>query len=422
MKRKILFLLAVTLVIGLIGCGNKTNNTMSVNAEPMAEVTEPETEPETIEEGDPEPEPVEEEEPEEEEDKPLDLDSHANLKWAMDGFVNCFNYDYSDFCSGEEDAVIGLLEYMCFYSFAEDHSNLPKGEAIDIDGDGYIRFTVEQAQEAVNSLTGHQVDIGSVGENGVIDLWGVNLIETDTVCKNWNTEYIGNNTWKVYVDKYRYGYEYYEDTLYKELEYTFTVTENPDSIFDGYSIIEVEEAKMSLEWAKAYYDYLLTDEEYEYYDEYYEFYLIYLDNDDIPEIYGRSYGFGENILIYYSDGQVKKKINNLTAMFQYIPKSGLLMEWTNINSYGAFSNIYQLTNGELATLIESQAELREEYRGEIENESWMYDYTLNGEAVSEEEYNRRLNEVFDTSKAINLWTYENNTLVLNTLLNMLSSQ
>lgn len=52
------------------------------------------------------------------------------------------------------------------------------------------------------------------------------------------------------------GKQIEKEMVNTESEGTFTVIESPDSIFDQYSIIEVEEAPKMSEWAKAYYDYL----------------------------------------------------------------------------------------------------------------------------------------------------------------------
>lgn len=423
MKRNLIIILLAAAITSLSACGNKNDAALPVDAEPTAEVTKKDdtkdSEPVEVEE--PETEPAkEEDEPEKEEAKPLDLDTLDNLKWAMDGLVNLFYHNYNDFCSGKEDAIIELLWYMDYCSL--DYPNLPKGEGFSIDGDGYTRFTVGQAQEAVNSLTGRQVDISSVGENGVIEMSSVGVIDTHTVCKNWNTKYIGNKTWKVYVDKYRYGYDYDQNTLYKEAEITFTVTENADSIFDGYSIVEVEEAapKMS-EWAKAYYDYLSENIRDVGYGNDCKCYLIYLDNNDIPELYVDP-GLDDKYLLYYSDDQVKEAYVSMYSSIQYISQSGLYMEKWDALSYPSALGIavYQLINGEYVEIVHAVAVMKDEYADEYEGESWMYNYMFNGEAVSEEEYNRKLNESFDTSKAIELTYDEGETLY--SMLNQLSSQ
>ena len=429
MKSKLIIALLAITMTSLSACGNKNAAAFPVDIEPIAEVTETEEtkDSEPVEAEKPEPEPAEEEEPDE--DKPLDLDSLENLKWVMEALVTLEkNSDSSyihDLYSGEENAVISMLWYMDYC----DVEN-PKGEDIRIGDDengwdGYVRFTTEQIQEVMNSLTGQQIDISSVGENGVIDISLVGMIESLSEYKNWNTEYIGDNIWKINVDEYNvFDGRFDDDSSYKISEITFTVTENPDSIFDGYSIIEVEEVapKMS-EWATAYYDYLLEN----FYNslseekEYFKYMLIYLDNDDIPELYVHVTDFTGDRLLYYFDGQVNEKNCGDLPWYQYIPQSGLLMEeWDIVTAHGNI--VSQFVNGEFTDMAEGHVALKEEYREEYPGENWMYDYMFNGETVSEEEYSRRLNEVFDTSKAILLVAYNDNAINIYSMLNMLTSQ
>lgn len=425
MKRKSIMTLLTVSMICLSACGNKNDATLPVNAEPMPEVTEAEDEPESIQEEEPEQEPIEEEEePEEDEDKPLDLDSLDNLKWIMEALAtlerNSASSYVRDLYSGEENAIITMLWYMDYCGVEN-----PKGEDVRIGDDengwdGYVRFTIEQAQEIINSLTGQQIDISSVGENGVIDVSPIGMIESLSEYKNWNTEYIGDNIWKIYVDEYNvFDSRFDDDSSYKISEIIFTVTENPDSIFDGYSIIEVEEEAPKMpEWAKAYYDYLLEKSHQPYYDrENYKCSFIYADSDDIPELYVQEDTWCS--LLYYSDGQVKEKNFPISGNHWYIPQSGLLME--DYSEYGNISTtVYQFINGEITSITEGYAEFQDVYMDENGMENWIYDYMFNGEPVSEEEYNRRLNEVFDSSKAIEPWRDEGESL--NSILDKLSSQ
>ena len=339
-------------------------------------------------------------EEEAEENNLLDLDSLENLKWAMD-----------------------------YYSV--EHPDLPKGEDFLIGDkengyDGGIRFTIEQAQEAVNSLTGRQVDVHSVGKKGVIEMDSVGMYEVEgyVVCKNWNTEYIGNNSWKIYVDQYRYGLQADEDTLYKGAEFTFTVTENPDSIFDGYSIIEVEEEapEISSEWAKAYYDYLADGDlagDFYYEAEDYSICLCYIDEDDIPELYVNAGSLAGYALYTYYDGKVVQLLqSNGTNFIEWIEKSGkVLYAQTQSAMYAESVWIYEMINGELQQIAEGTLITRDYidwYLGELPPSTW------NGRDVTEEEYQALKSEVFDTSKVAQL-SYENDFSDLYFMLDKLAS-
>lgn len=433
MRGKTKIPLIVTIVlIGLIGCGSKTDDTEPVTSQAAAEVTEREKDSEPIEEEEPVTEDVEEEEAEG--DKSLDLDALESLKWVMEALVT-LNVENDSYIHGlysvEENAIITMLWYMDYCGVEN-----PKGEDIRIGDDengwdGYIRFTIEQVQEVMNSLTGQQVDLSSVVENGVIDVSPIGLIEIISECKNWSTEYIGNNTWKIHVDVYNvFDGRFGDDSSYKISEFTFIVTENPDSIFDGYSIIEAEEGaeeakevpQISSEWAKAYYDYLAGgDLAGDFYNEAedYSICLCYIDEDNIPELYVYTDILTGYALYTYHDGKVVQLIqSNGTNFIEWIEKSGrVLYAQTQSAMYAESVWIYEMINGELQQIAEGTQITQDYidwYLGELPPSTW------NGQDVTEEEYQALKSEVFDTSKAVQL-SYENDFLDLYSILDKLTS-
>ena len=418
MRNKIItIILCITLTasIWFTACGNIENRTEEPNQE-EPKVEEQEQEEPKQEESEPE----ETEEPTPEPDKPLDIEANEKLKDAMTtlagvGHYYDYKYDFNLTFINELYAMNknAITSFICYLGGV---SGTPEGGR----DEEMALFSVGQVQEIMRSLVGHEVDLRALSDdNGWIE---VDMLRGDGFyvdCQNWNTEYIGNNTWKVYTDLYAFSPG--SDGYIKIAEVNFTVIENPDSIFDGCSITEMEAAQPTMsEWAKAFYDYIL--ENYNNISSRdFAYFLIYLDSDNIPEIYVHTF-VNNYVLLYYSDGQVKEKyLASDYAWYQYIPQSGLLMEEF---FYVHLSNaVSQLKNGEFIDLVVGIGQLKQEYEKEagIQGESWMYDYSVNGEAASEEEYNRRLNEVFDPSKAIQLWYDEDNALDLYSLLGYLTS-
>ena len=413
MKRKFLALLLIAIIaISLSACGRtETSNESNIEKE-QEEIAEEEPEQAELEE--------EKSKEEPEEDRPLDIEVNGNLIYIMkilaaiedNGFMQGFDYDlaFINRLYALEDNAIDLLIY-----YIGGEYGLPEGGRTEADG---ALFSVEQIQSIIYSLVGREVDLSSLAnDNGWIEVYlRTDVLYTD--CKNWNTEYIGNNTWKVYADVYSISPD--GDGFYKKAEMTFTVNENPDSIFDGYSITEVDvtQPKM-LEWAKAYYDYLLENYNNGN-NRVFQYNLIYLDNDDIPEIYVYDESRNGDCLLYYSAGQINEEVLSVNySYYQYIPKSGLLME--EIEYINTRKTVFQFINEDFKTILASVAYLKEEYQDEFIAENWMYDYSLNDEIVSEEEYNKRLDEAFDTSKAIKLRYDEDNALDFYSLLTYLTS-
>lgn len=214
-----------------------------------------------------------------------------------------------------------------------------------------------------------------------------------------------------------------EDTLYKEAEVTFTVTENPDSIFDGYSIIGVEEeAPRMSEWARAYYDYLAGGDlarDFYYEAENYLFCLCYIDEDNIPELYVNAGVLAGYALYTYYDGKVIQLLqSNGTNFIEWIEKSGrVLYAQTQSAMYAESVWIYEMKNDELKQIAEGTLITQDYidwYLGDLPPSTW------NGQDVTEEKYRALKSEVFDTSKVAEL-SYENDFSDLYSILDKLTS-
>lgn len=178
------------------------------------------------------------------------------------------------------------------------------------------------------------------------------------------------------------------------LEYV-TSTENVDNAKTEYS---------PEPWETAYADYIdsMWDEGQEPYVET-SFSLIFLDDDDIPELFidtGYEAG-GEIVLTYYNDEVVIQQLSRCGS--QYIEKSGLI--YTNTGHMGYYPvEITKLKNGEFSLIASGLKVFRsdEENMGyELDDEGEpISDYEWEGETVTEDEFYAKIDEIFDREQGI----------------------
>ncbi|MDO4330413.1 MAG: hypothetical protein Q4C66_13900 [Lachnospiraceae bacterium] len=150
------------------------------------------------------------------------------------------------------------------------------------------------------------------------------------------------------------------------------------------------------DWRQAYVEYLRTDSDVEGQEGYV---LIYLDNDDIPELVeiGVSEADGCRI-VNFSKGKVHKtQLNRL--YFSYIERGNLLC-----NSEGLmdcyYDRVYSLIDGEMTLIASGDYGAEDNSRVQFDEEgNPIYQYVWNGVKMSKEEYERALNSVYDLSRA-----------------------
>ena len=128
--------------------------------------------------------------------------------------------------------------------------------------------------------------------------------------------------------------------------------------------------------------------------------LIYLDNDDIPELVevGKSEASGVRI-VNYSDGSVH--VNGLNRLyFTYIEGKNLLCNSDGLmDSY--YDYIYSIVDGELTLVAQGHYGAKDETGLRFDKNGMpIYTYDWNGEDVSEDEYNADFAQVYDSSAAI----------------------
>ena len=130
------------------------------------------------------------------------------------------------------------------------------------------------------------------------------------------------------------------------------------------------------------------------------FTLIYLDDDDVPELIkaGKYEAIGNVLVAYTKDGVKENQLNRL--FFSYIERGNQLC-----NSEGLMDYYYDL----VLTLQDGQLVLTDQgYYGAEDNSNVQYDgngepiyqYEWNGKQVTKDEYAKALNAVYDQSKAV----------------------
>ena len=119
--------------------------------------------------------------------------------------------------------------------------------------------------------------------------------------------------------------------------------------------------------------------------------LIYLDDNDIPELVEVSNSEAEGVVIVnYADGETKTT-NLWRRGFTYIERGNLLNNGNGNMGY-YYDKIYSIVDGEMKDIA----------MGEYEDEenSGTFDYKWNGKSVSESEYESKFAEIYDESKAV----------------------
>lgn len=145
-------------------------------------------------------------------------------------------------------------------------------------------------------------------------------------------------------------------------------------------------------WKEAYIDFVNKLHVTEGYDEDYEYSLIYVDDNDIPELYifTKIMASGEIVVSFY-DGNIRV-MNRDRVGIEYMEYGGLLYSMSGaMGDYPC--NIYRLEKGEFS-------EIGTGHEFEYQDDGIYFKYFWEGKEVAETEYMAYINELIDTSKCI----------------------
>ena len=132
--------------------------------------------------------------------------------------------------------------------------------------------------------------------------------------------------------------------------------------------------------------------------------LLDLNEDGVPELYinfGSTAG-GDAILSYFNGEIVEQKMDNYG--FRYIEGANLFRDsGGHMDEY--YDKIYTLENGNFVLLYSGEYGAEDNSKVEYGDDGMpVYQYFWENEEVSsEEEYDRKLNEVYDTEKEVNIF-------------------
>lgn len=121
--------------------------------------------------------------------------------------------------------------------------------------------------------------------------------------------------------------------------------------------------------------------------------LIDIDGNDIPEVYTRWSSEAEGGDVYsYAQGKVIEQSIDRSG-FSYIEGQSLFMNYGGVMG-NYFNLVYSIENGRFVEVANGQ------YVEENNNGNWSYRYYWDDKEVSESEYADTLNDVYDTSQAV----------------------
>ena len=154
--------------------------------------------------------------------------------------------------------------------------------------------------------------------------------------------------------------------------------------------------KSAADYKKAYLD-LLRDKQ----ESHRLFSLIFIDDDDIPELYLKGSCEAEGDMVCsFKNGSIIKQQLKRTGGGKYTPRSGDMIN-QNGNMGRCYTDVYKLNDsGFTKTFNALSVENVEHIGGEEYN--FIYEYFVEDAPVSEAEYNTAVNSAFDFSQAVRL--------------------
>ena len=266
---------------------------------------------------------------------------------ARDGILQIFYEGWWWYEPVITDEVCGILQY----------DNRYNSETVE-----YITITVNGSKESNGEFDWHDRN-----RNGIMD-------EEDYYSKDYP------HYEEIDMEQY---VRYREEQIAKQTENVLEWTDKRLKDFET--------------WQEAYIDFMNKPESIIWLngDDWEEYSLIYVDDDDIPELYIYTGGMasGEFVISFY-DGNLGV-MNRGRIGLRYIEYGGRL--YSGAGNMGFHPcNVYLLEKGEFSEI--GTGWLSENY--DAEKEYLDYDHFWEGSLMTEEEYEKCLNKLIDTSKCI----------------------
>lgn len=165
-----------------------------------------------------------------------------------------------------------------------------------------------------------------------------------------------------------------------------------------------------LDWKSAYLNVIEEREEQKeklgyVYDSRYA--LVYVDNDDIPELYVNGWSEAEGDLIYsYKNSRLIEQYLGRLFGGKYVERSGIVINQNgHMGQY--YDNVYKLDPNGFSQILKASYTERYVPLENSKNDDYeiINEYFINGKTVSKDEYNAAINATVDLSQAVEF--YEN---------------
>lgn len=152
---------------------------------------------------------------------------------------------------------------------------------------------------------------------------------------------------------------------------------------------ETSENPAMSEWKTAYLDYLETQKDYHF-----SYALVYIDDDDIPELYlsGDCEATGDAVCTYKNGSVIEQRLNRIGGG-RYIERSGEICNRSG-NMGHMYTRVYKLTDDGFALTFNA---LSVEHIEDLGNDEYnlYYEYQIEDEDVSEDAHNAAVEAAFD---------------------------
>ncbi len=176
-----------------------------------------------------------------------------------------------------------------------------------------------------------------------------------------------------------------------------TSTQVQDNISNDATDSTIFDTLSSLsEWQRAYLDFLNTRK-----DEHYTYALVYIDNDDIPELYmsGLSEATGDGVCSLKHGSIVEQRLGRIGGG-SYIEKGGMLAN-QNGNMGACYTDVYKLTHDGFTQTFSAYSveKIDTMENGDLK---LSYEYSVEGKRVDQLNYETAVNNAFNFTKSIRL--------------------
>ena len=162
------------------------------------------------------------------------------------------------------------------------------------------------------------------------------------------------------------------------------------------SITEATQTVNTPKWKTAYLDFLEAEK-----DTHLSYALVYIDSDDIPELYlnGDCEATGDSICSYKNEAVIEQHLYRIGGGW-YIEKSGNIIN-QNGHMGQLHTHTYMLNDAGFILTFEALSSERAEYLGNDEY-SFYYEYSIGNESANETEYNAAVKAAFDFDNSVRL--------------------